>query len=528
MEEFKPSTVVDPETGMYMRTVGTDREATCKAIATLYGNKAEVTYLTCSGMNAIYIFTVSLMQKVRSNEHPVALFSDELYCDTRTRIVGLLERSGITVHFFDQQDSTSVKTLVTEHGDNICCLYLESVSNPSGKPTDWSILGHMPEHTVVCVDNTFLSPVTFNPFCHKRVDVVVESCTKYLSGSTLIAGHITCRRKSDALTQFVDENIKLQGIQVSPRDCRTLLSQLTTLHDRVRAANAYTRELLGYLSEWEHTGVTLFNSSTYKTELRKYMSPMILFNVKCGNSQFGGKKWKDNFEKLVTASGIAYETSYGKAYNAICNFPHRKEGAISFRLALGYSYSCTPKSLFEKLVPMLVTILQHNFDVVDETLLVKHRHATRCGFEAHLICHWGDGSFSRLKCLEGRKPEQVHSYMSIKVLEDIQPLLFVSAGRQLMLYHPERNAMVKLHIMLDRKQYKKVDEVFSIDCEDKQIQAFLHEDKLLESVSIDAETLIYGKDGHVFPSLVPNSGTASFVLKFVPEPVCVSVMLHEV
>jgi cystathionine beta-lyase/cystathionine gamma-synthase len=83
-------------------------------------------------------------------------------------------------------DVSDIEKVVDEATDtSVKILYLESASNPHGRIPDFDTLisrvRAVNSDIIVVVDNTWTSPVIFQPFRHD-VDVVVESATKYLSG----------------------------------------------------------------------------------------------------------------------------------------------------------------------------------------------------------------------------------------------------------------------------------------------------------------------------------------------------------
>lgn len=83
-------------------------------------------------------------------------------------------------------DMSDVEKVVDTVADtSVKILYIESASNPHGRIPDFDLLiaraRAVNNDLIVVLDNTWTSPVVFQPFRHD-VDVVVESGTKYLSG----------------------------------------------------------------------------------------------------------------------------------------------------------------------------------------------------------------------------------------------------------------------------------------------------------------------------------------------------------
>lgn len=83
-------------------------------------------------------------------------------------------------------DASNIESVVDAASDtSVKILYLESASNPHGRIPDFDALisrvRAVNSDIVVVLDNTWTSPIVFQPFRHD-VDVIIESATKYLSG----------------------------------------------------------------------------------------------------------------------------------------------------------------------------------------------------------------------------------------------------------------------------------------------------------------------------------------------------------
>jgi cystathionine beta-lyase/cystathionine gamma-synthase len=321
--------VIDEITGMYMRTCGTQREEVSAKISALYPGCCHMTQMVTSGMNAIYL----ALSAVQNHTNKTFMFADELYCDTTTRIVKHITDNGGTCVTFDQTNIKGTEILINKiRKENISCIFFESCSNPSGKLIDWKIIKLLPLTTYIVVDNTWLSPILCNPFDY-GAHIVVESCTKYLSAGKCVAGHISFLLKQDPVTRNVINLIKTQGIHVSPISCDIISNQLDTLEYRIKTASLKT--LIIYekikdnnkisdikvpfemLTKWTTKWIT----STSGSITTGYVPSIILFSVKSKSSGITRKM----IQKLVEATGLHFETSYGKNYNKIDSFPTIKK-----------------------------------------------------------------------------------------------------------------------------------------------------------------------------------------------------------
>ena len=176
----------------YKRTKSKLRSEATNLIKSLYGSG--YCELTSSGINAIYvtfkaIFT--LMKKNQQNKNRITIFvSDEVFSGTRTYIVKKLfkDYEYVDIVYFDVTNRPVLIKNILKYKDTIGCIYMESVSNPNGKMIDWSIFNEYKilKDIYVIVDNTFLSPLLFNPFLY-GANIVIDSGSKYLSDTKCIS-----------------------------------------------------------------------------------------------------------------------------------------------------------------------------------------------------------------------------------------------------------------------------------------------------------------------------------------------------
>ncbi len=100
---------------------------------------------------------------------------------------------------------------------------------------------------LLCVDNTFASPVLQQPLT-LGADIVVHSATKYLGGhSDLIAGIVVTREK--ALGEEIKFYQNACGAILSPFDSFLLIRGLETLHLRVRQHCSNAQAVAEYLQQ---------------------------------------------------------------------------------------------------------------------------------------------------------------------------------------------------------------------------------------------------------------------------------------
>ena len=84
----------------------------------------------------------------------------------------------------------------------------------------------------------------------------------------------------------------------------------------------------------------------------RFRSGIIYFKVKISNPKLKTSKGKGHVLNMIEAENIKSETSYGKPYDAICNWVHRSADKeyVMIRLSFGYDNTIyTPVALFMKI-----------------------------------------------------------------------------------------------------------------------------------------------------------------------------------
>jgi len=341
------SDVIDHENypfigGCYMRSIGVYRDKLDSKISDMYGIKNPS--ITCSsGMNAIYLLIQSIIDKNNKNEM-IFLVADEMYSDTKRLLnyfVG--KHQNLKVIYFSIQQYEDTLDIFKQYKHAIKLMLFESCSNPSGRIFEFEKLVMLKRHAagcIICVDNTWLSPVLFNPFFYE-VDVVVESMTKYLSSGKRISGHITVKNKK--LCNYIRNRVQLFGIHVSEETCHTVYDLLDTLEKRVNDASIRMGICLEKMQQIDKINKIvhpfLESHCCYK-KAQKYFKgyPSIVILHICSTED----KVKSYFQNNMN-SQIVFETSYGNEYAKIDPWPINGsliEEAIDgvwIRLSMGYN-----------------------------------------------------------------------------------------------------------------------------------------------------------------------------------------------
>lgn len=171
-----------------------------------------------------------------------------VYGGTYALLKNLLPKQGIKTHFVEIDDLSAVEGLINK---NTKVIYTETLSNPLLKVSPLAELSKIAKKhgLTLVVDNTF-APGLVSP-AKLGADVVVHSCTKYISGaSDLIAGVICGSRKfTDSLIDLNSGVVMLKGPVMDPKVAHELYCRLDHLAIRMRAHSTAAQYLAENLSE---------------------------------------------------------------------------------------------------------------------------------------------------------------------------------------------------------------------------------------------------------------------------------------
>ncbi len=155
---------------------------------------------------------------------------DDLYGGAYRQFTQIYSRLGIKLKTCDMSDPDNVAAAITP---DTRLIWLESPSNPTLKIADISRIAAIARENglLLCVDNTFASPVSQKPI-GLGADLVIHSATKYLGGhSDLIAGLVvTANRELADQVKFIQN---ASGSILAPLDSWLVIRGIETLSLRV-------------------------------------------------------------------------------------------------------------------------------------------------------------------------------------------------------------------------------------------------------------------------------------------------------
>ncbi|MGH7494156.1 MAG: trans-sulfuration enzyme family protein [bacterium] len=217
-----------------------------RKFAALEGGEAAL--VTASGMAAI---TTALLTVLGEGGHLLA--QDCLYGGTHDFLTKDFAGFGLSYSFLDANaPATWEKSL----RPNTKAVYVEAMTNPTLQVADLeaAVIFARAHGLIFLIDNTFASPVNFNPIAH-GFDLVLHSCTKYMNGhSDLVAGCVIGRAD---LIEKITHKLNHLGGSLDPHACYLLHRGVKTLALRMRYQNESALALARFLES--HSSVENVN-----------------------------------------------------------------------------------------------------------------------------------------------------------------------------------------------------------------------------------------------------------------------------
>lgn len=238
---YQTSTFVQESPGQnkgfdYSRSNNPTRQTLENLLATLEGGFAGFAF--ASGLSAID----SVIKLLKAGDEIIAV--DDIYGGAFRLLTHVYEKFGVTVKYVDTTNAQNVADAISERTKLV---WLESPTNPTLKVSDIQRICEIAHarDILVCVDNTFASPVSQQPL-KLGADLVVHSATKYLSGhSDVIAGAVITA--TEPLSQQIKFMQNSGGAVLAPFESWLVIRGIETLRLRVREHSSNAQQIAEYL-----------------------------------------------------------------------------------------------------------------------------------------------------------------------------------------------------------------------------------------------------------------------------------------
>lgn len=240
---YQTSTYVQEAPGVnkgfdYTRTNNPTRKILETIIAKLEGGTVGLAF--ASGLSAID----SVVKLLKTGDEILAV--DDIYGGAFRLFTTIYNNFGITINFVDTTDIENVRRAISE---KTRLIWLESPTNPLLKISDIEEIAKVAKEkgVLLCVDNTFASPIFQNPL-KLGADIVIHSATKYIGGHTdVLAGLVVTKDVN------IGEQLKYvqnaTGAVLSPFDSWLLIRSLETLKIRVEKHSENAVKIAEFLTK---------------------------------------------------------------------------------------------------------------------------------------------------------------------------------------------------------------------------------------------------------------------------------------
>jgi len=230
-----------------------------------------------SGMAAID----AVLRLLKAGDHVIA--GNDLYGGTYRLLTTIFKKFGVTVSFVNLQDVDAIMSAINKQTRLI---WVETPTNPSLKIVDIRAVAAITKanNLLLCVDNTFASPVSQQPLA-LGADIAVHSATKYIGGhSDVISGLVVT-----ATEELGDEILFIQnatGGILSPIESWLLIRGLETLELRYKKHCENALAVAQYLANHEavekvfYPGLENHPGHEVARRQQKYFGGVVSFRLK--------------------------------------------------------------------------------------------------------------------------------------------------------------------------------------------------------------------------------------------------------
>jgi len=207
---------------VYSRTANPTRTALEECLASLEEGRHGLAF--SSGMAA----TTTILLSLQKGDHVIA--GDDIYGGTYRLFDQVLRKYGLQFTYVNPEDPENVEKAIRK---TTRLIWIESPTNPLMRIVDIRQISRISKkaHSLLVVDNTFMSPYLQNPL-QLGADIVVHSTTKYLGGHSDLIGGATITKDEDVHSslKYLQNAV---GAVPGPLDCYLVLRGIKTLAVRM-------------------------------------------------------------------------------------------------------------------------------------------------------------------------------------------------------------------------------------------------------------------------------------------------------
>lgn len=205
---------------------------------------------------------------------------------------------------FNSLDDKQINDVFNKTNEKL--VWIETPSNPLLEIIDIQKISDLCHkyNKILCVDNTFLSPIFQNPL-DLGADIVTHSITKYINGtSDVVMGCLICN--DDKISSDIKYLQNAMGIIPSPHDCYLVNRNIKTLEIRMSKHQENAFKIAELLNENPLIERVIYPGlDQYNYKLKKQMKGfggMISFYIKGGLRE--SKKFLNSLKIIPTAESL--------------------------------------------------------------------------------------------------------------------------------------------------------------------------------------------------------------------------------
>ena len=254
-----------------------------------------------SGMAAVSTLYAALL---KTGDHMVS--TGAVYGPSRAVMESIFAGFGVESTYTDTSVIENIEKAIKP---NTKLLYLETPANPTIQLTDIKAACKIAKkhNVLVCVDNTFSSPVLQKPL-DLGADIVLHSLTKFINGHADVVGGALIAKDTDVYAKL-RKAMTFIGGNMDPHQAYLVIRGVKTLSLRVERAQENAMKVAEYLEahpkvDWiKYPGLKSFAQHELAKEQMTGFGSMISFGVKGGLD--AGKVVMDNVHlaKLAVSLG---------------------------------------------------------------------------------------------------------------------------------------------------------------------------------------------------------------------------------
>ncbi len=253
-----------------------------------------------SGMAAVTTVYTALL---KHGDHMIS--TGAVYGPSRAVMESIFADYGVESSYIDTSDVSNIEKAIRP---NTKLLYLETPANPTIQLTDIKKaceIAHK-HNILVCVDNTFSSPVLQKPL-DLGADIVLHSLTKFINGHADIVGGALVAKNEDVYAKL-RKSMVMMGGNMDPHQAYLVIRGVKTLTLRVEKAQENAQKVAEFLEKhpkvsWiKYPGLKSFEQHELAKEQMNGFGSMISFGVHGGLE--AGKTVMNNVKLAMLAVSL--------------------------------------------------------------------------------------------------------------------------------------------------------------------------------------------------------------------------------